>query len=159
MAKPCYHQRMVKHIHKSHNKTMLLYHVVCPIRYRRKILTKEVTRSLVEICEEIGKRYEIHYVEIGADKDHVHFLIQSVPMMRVSEVVRITKSCTAREIFRRHKEVKKFLWGGSMWTSGYYANTVGQSGNEKVIREYVKRHGQGYKVAKRNQLTFFDVNI
>ncbi len=29
----------------------------------------------------IAERHEIHFVEIGADEDHVHFLVQSVPVM------------------------------------------------------------------------------
>jgi len=46
------------------------------------------------------------------------------------------KSITAKEIFRRLPEVKTKLWGGSFWTRGYYANTVGQHGNKDVIRKY-----------------------
>ena len=68
----------------------------------------------------------------------------------------IIKSITAREIFRIHAEVKKMLWGGKFWTSGYYANTVGQYGNEKIIREYVKKQGKTYHQIHRGQLTFFD---
>jgi putative transposase len=62
---------------------------------------------LVEICKEIEKRYEIHFLEIGADKDHVHFLVQSVPLQSSTQVVKMIKSITAREIFTRHPEVKE----------------------------------------------------
>ncbi|MFH1626916.1 MAG: transposase [bacterium] len=41
---------------------MLLYHIVCPIKYRRKVLTNEVEKGLKEICLEIEKRYEIGYI-------------------------------------------------------------------------------------------------
>ena len=56
----------------------------------------------------ISHCYEIHFVEIGSDDDHVHFLVQSVPSLSVSRVVTIIKSITAREIFSQHKEVKKY---------------------------------------------------
>jgi len=26
---------MVEHIHRRHNKSLLVYHVVCPVKYRR----------------------------------------------------------------------------------------------------------------------------
>jgi REP element-mobilizing transposase RayT len=81
-------------------------------------------------------------VEIGTDEDHIHFLVQGVPSMSVSEITRIIKSITAKEIFSRHPEVKKLLWGGKFWTSGYYANTVGQYGNEDVIRKYIQGQGE-----------------
>ena len=103
---------MSEHILKSHNKTLLLYHVVCPAKYRRDVFTQEVEGTLKDVCVGIGERYEINFVEIGADEDHVHFLIQSVPMMRPKDIVQKTKSITAREIFSRHPEVRKKLWGG-----------------------------------------------
>ena len=103
---------MSEHILKRHNKTLILYHIVCPAKYRQKIFTKRVEQSLQNICIEIGKRYEIHFVEIGADEDHVHFLVQSVPVMSPSRIVQIIKSITAKKIFKHHLEVKKLFWGG-----------------------------------------------
>ena len=64
-------------------------------------------------------------LEIGTDKDHVHFLVQSVPTYSVTKLVTIIKSVTAREVFRLCPHVKKELWGGEFWTDGYYASTVG----------------------------------
>ena len=56
----------------------------------------------------------------------------------------------------RHPEVKKILWGGKFWTSGYYINTVGRHGNEDVIANYVKYQGRQYQQIHRNQLELFD---
>jgi REP element-mobilizing transposase RayT len=81
---------MSEHIHKSHNKSLLLYHLVCPIKYRRSVLSASVEKSLIEVCKNIESRYEIHFVEVGADENHVHFLLQSVPMLSVK--VEILKS-------------------------------------------------------------------
>jgi REP element-mobilizing transposase RayT len=107
---------------------------------------------------EITKRYEISFIEIGVDKDHVHFLIQSVPMYSPGRIVQIIKSITAREIFKRVPSVKKQLWGGEFWTKGYFINTVGQFGNEKTISEYVREQGRDkeYKKIHRQQLTLFE---
>ena len=105
----------------------------------------------------IGERHEMHFVEIGADEDHVHFLIQSAPVLSPHRIVQIVKSITAKEVFRLHPEVKQKLWGGKFWTSGYYANTVGQYGNEKVIKEYVRKQGRIYHQIHRGQLTLFDL--
>ena len=73
--------------------------------------------------------------------------------MPVSRIVTIIKSITAREIFRHHPEAKKILWGGALWTSGYYANTVGQYASEEAIRKYVKNQGRTYKKLYEKQLT------
>ena len=148
---------MSEHIHKSHNKSLLLYHLVCPIKYRRKVLTPEVSQTLLNVCIEISARYEIHFLEIGCDDDHVHFLIQSVPVMSAKKISNTIKSLTAREIFRLHPEVKRFLWGGKFWTSGYYINTVGQYANEEVIKKYVQGQGSSisYEKIHTSQLKLF----
>ena len=105
-----------KHIRKSHNKTLLIYHIVCPAKYRRRVFTKEVSKTLKEI-----------------------------------------KSITARYIFKHHPEVKTMLWGGNFWTSGYYANTVGQFGNLDMIINYVKNQDlPKYQQVHVAQLTLFD---
>lgn len=71
--------------------------------------------------------------------------------------MRTIKSITAKQIFQRHPEVKALLWGGNFWTSGYYANTVGQYGNEEVIRKYIENQGrrEEYKKVYDGQLTLF----
>ena len=129
---------MAEHINKRHNRNLLLYHAVCPIKYRRKVLTEDSEKTLKDICEAISQRYEIRFVEIGTDEDHVHFLLQTVPNMTPSVMVKTIKSITAKEMFKRHTEIRKLLWGGKFWTSGFYINTVGQYGNESMIRAYLK---------------------
>ena len=148
---------MSEYIHKSHNVSVLLYHYVCRAKYRRVVFSEAVDRSLKEVCIEISKRYEIEFIEIGTDKDHVHFLIQSVPMMSPTQIMRTVKSITAKEIFRLHPEVKQKLWGGEFWTKGYYVNTVGKYGDENTIQQYVKSQGaeKEYKKLHEQQLRLF----
>ncbi len=127
------------------------------MKYRRSVITEEIGHSLKEICLEISERYEIHFVEIGYEPDHVHFLVQSVPKQSVSEIAKTIKSITSKQLFQRHPEIKAKLWGGNFWTSGYYANTVGQYANEEVIRKYVESQGKEkeYKRVHVQQLTLF----
>ena len=120
------------------------------------MFTVAVDQTLKETCVGISERYEIHFVEIGADENHVHFLVQSVPVKSPTEIVTVIKSITAKEIFSKHPEVKDHLWGGHFWTSGYYINTVGATGNEQVIREYVKKQGLKYSQIYRGQLSLFE---
>lgn len=130
-----------EYIHKSHNVSVLLYHFVCPAKYRRFVFSKKVDQTLKDTCLEIEKRYEVHFLEIGTDKDHVHFLVQSVPRMSATQIITILKSITAREIFQKHPEVKKQLWGGEFWTDGYFVHTVSKYGDETSITKYVRDQG------------------
>jgi len=97
-------------------------------------------------------RYEIEFLEIGTDGDHVHFLVQSVPSYSPTKIVRIIKSITAKEIFRQMPEVKKKMWGGEFWSDGYFISTVGSHGTEEMLKQYVKNQG---KSKDSNQLRLF----
>ena len=147
---------MIEFIHKSHNVTVLLYHLVFPAKYRRVVFDKGVDRALTEVCLEIEKRYEVKFLEIGTDEDHVHFLVQSVPTYSVSKLVRQVKSLTARHIFSRCPHVKKQLWGGEFWSDGFFASTVGKHGDETMIGKYVRDQGKTYEqLHSDHQLTMF----
>src|SRR3990172_12229623 len=92
---------MSEYIHKNHNVTVLLYHLVFPAKYRRAVVDATVSGVVKDVCLEIEKRYLVKFLEIGTDEDHVHFLIQSVPTYSVTKVVTLIKSVTTRELFRR----------------------------------------------------------
>ena len=105
---------------------------------------------------ELGIRYNYIFLEIGIDENHVHFLIQTVPNILMSNMVKSVKSITAKQMFKRCPEVKKFLWGGEFWADGYYLNTVGQYGNLKILENYVKNQGiKNYKQLHHENLALF----
>ena len=136
-----------------------MYHFVFPTKYRRVVIDDEVEEVIKETCIEISKRYEIYFLEIGTDRDHVHFLIQSVPGYNPMQIVKTVKSITAKEVFARCPDVKKKLWGGKFWTSGYYVATVSEHGNEEVIANYVKNQGNEYKKLFRNEEIEGQINM
>ena len=142
---------MSEYIHKSHNVTILLYHLVFPAKYRKAVFDEQVDEVLREVCLDIEKRYEIKFVEIGVDKDHVHFLVQSVRTYSVTKLVTMIKSLTAREVFKRCPPVKQKLWEGEFWSDGYFASTVGKQGDEGMIASYVKNQGKEYLKLHRNE--------
>ena len=148
---------MSKLARKKHNVSVLLYHIVCPIKYRKKVFTLEIEEEFKNICVDISKRYEITFIEIGIEGDHVHFLVQSVPMYSPKKIVQIIKSITARILFSRRPEVMKKLWGGEFWSKGYFIATVGRHGDENSIKKYVQEQGKPkeYKRIYKDQLELF----
>ncbi|WP_442879303.1 transposase [Anaerorhabdus sp.] len=63
-------------IHNSHNVLNLVFHFICPTKYRRLDIDEIIYVYLKQICVGIETHYEsIKFLEIGADKEHDHFLI------------------------------------------------------------------------------------
>ena len=100
-----------EYIHKSHNVSILLYHYVCPAKYRRVVISKAVDMTMKEICLEIEKRDAVHFLEIETDNDDVPFMIKSVPKKSASEIVRMIKRLSVQEVLKKHLVVKEKLWG------------------------------------------------
>ena len=98
-----------KHIKKRHNVSMLLYHIVLVAKYRRSVFTEKVDEAVVETCKEIEFKYELQFHEIGSDENHVHFLVQSVPLLSPQKIVQIMKSIIAKQVFKLVPEVKDRL--------------------------------------------------
>lgn len=150
---------MSQPIRLSHSVSIMIYHFVCPAKYRRNVFETNVDEELKKICMEIENKYDMRFLEIGTDKNHVHFLIQSIPRLSAAQIIKTVKSITAKEIYKRCPEVKEKLWGGQFWSDGYYVSTVGQHGNEKVIQEYVKKQGiekEYEQILKQEQLDLFE---
>jgi len=126
---------MSAYIHQSPNVSVLMYHLVCPANYRRVVFDASVDTVLKEVCLDIAKRYAIIFLEIGTEKDHVHFLMQSIPTYSPTKSVKTIKSITAREVFKRVPAVKQQLWGGEFWSKGDFISTVGRHGHDAVIRQ------------------------
>jgi REP element-mobilizing transposase RayT len=136
-------------IRREHKVSIIMYHIVCPAEYRRTVMSKEIDEKLIEICRGIEARYEIKFLEIGTEKEYVHFLVQSVPSYSPARIVRTIKSITAKKIFESYPEVKKALWGGEFWAGGYYIGTAGEHGDEQVISRYVKNQGRSQDEYKK----------
>ena len=137
----------------SHCAWQIHYHIVFPVKYRKAFLSEEVVGIIVDTAKGISERYDIEMEAIGCDRDHIHLLCMAHPKISPGQIVRVFKSITAREIFRRKPEVRQELWGGEFWTDGYYVGTVGERGNWRAVENYVESQGKG--VGELRQLSLF----
>jgi len=128
------------------------YHIVFPVKYRKALLDDRTKVAILEIAQEIEKRYEINFENIGTDGDHIHILCSFHSKYSGSQVVMIWKSITARELFKRFPELRKELWGGEFWSDGYYFATVSERGNWQVVSRYVENQGKTKEASRQLKL-------
>jgi putative transposase len=112
------------------------YHLVWAPKYRTWILKERLRDTVKDLFEEILKARDCEVKEMKIAKDHVHTFTSISPKYSVGEMVRVLKSVSAKEIFRRHPEVKTELWGGEFWEDGYFARTAGDKVTSETIRNY-----------------------
>ena len=143
---------MRKQAIKTYNEEVLMYHLVCEVKYRLGVLTEEVISTIVNVCLEITDKYGIKFIEIGTDINHIHYLLQAPPKYSPNEIVTIIKNKTAKMVFKINPDVKKKLWKREFWSDGYYMETISQNMAEMKVIEYVKNQGNNkYKAVHKKE--------
>ena len=108
------------------------------------------TKHLKKIIEEIGERYEYKIEAVGTDENHMHVFVGVHPQISPAQVAQRLKSISAREMFKKYPEIRKYLWEGAMWAIGYYVRTVSDGPLDKVIKKYVEEQGKEFKGKEGN---------
>jgi len=123
-----------------HSVYSLRFHYVCCVKYRKKVLTPEVSSRLKEINLGVAKKFGVQIIEQETDLDHIHVLFASEPQVQLSKFVNSLKSVSALLLFREFPDLKKELWGGHFWSPSYFLASVGEVKLEDVKR-YVESQG------------------
>lgn len=133
-------------------------------KYRHKVFSEPYATTLKSMLHKIGYDYNLPVSELEIPVDHIQppvtavMMVESEPKMAPSRIMQIFKSISARQFFATYPEIKqKYFWGGKLWTSSYYVETVGQY-SESAVREYVRNQIQKMDASEQvaRQLGLFD---
>lgn len=112
------------------------YHLVwCP-KYRFRVLTGEIGRSVRDLVRQLCQWRNFEILAGKVMSDHIHMVLSIPPKYSVSDTVGFLKGKSAIKIFDMHSELKKRYWGRHFWAKGYCVSTVGL--NEAQIKKYVE---------------------
>jgi len=118
------------------------YHIFWCVKYRHKIITPKIEKSLIEILRKIANDNEFEIIEINTDLDHIHLLIDCKPQHYIPNIIKVLKGVSARLLMLEYgDELKKKLWGGHLWNPSYFIATVSEN-TEEQIRNYIKNQKQ-----------------
>ncbi len=113
------------------------YHIVWSVKYRKQILTVKIEESLKKIFMEIAKEKGFVLKEMEFDQDHVHVFVSAKPKVAPTYIYKMLKGISARRLFIKHPELKNKLWGGHLWNSSTYIETIGHI-SEATIVKYIQ---------------------
>lgn len=120
------------------------YHVVWSVKYRRKVLTKEIEDYMRQVVYETAaeKGFTVHEFECG-QMDHVHCFVSAPPKLSITQIVKYLKGISGRKLYECFPEIRQKLWKGQLWNHSYYVETVG-SVSEENIRKYIQKQNKQY---------------
>lgn len=123
--------------HKRSAVYNINYHIIWSVKYRKKVLTKDVENELKRICIQIGENngFIVQQLEVG-DKNHVHCFISSSPDISIPQIVKMLKGTSSRLLFLKFPTLKHQLYKHKLWNPSYYVETIGTI-SEDIIRKYI----------------------
>lgn len=122
----------------SHCKYLCQYHIIfCP-KFRYSIFKDNIENSLKEIFLKIANKYNYKIIQMEVMSDHIHFFISVKPTVSPIDIIRIFKSISAVEMFKKYSYLKSFYGRcGSLWSKGKFISTVGNVSAE-AIKKYIE---------------------
>ena len=126
----------------AHTKHKLRYHLVWVPKYRKRVLIGKLAQRLRELLYQAAEVNGWRIEELSIVNDHIHMLIQVKPDKALSKVVQLLKGGTSKVLRSEFPELEEFLWGNSLWATGYFAESVGVS-DERMIRRYIRDQNHG----------------
>ena len=126
-----------KAIHSVHNMN---FHLVLVTKYRRKVITDEISEQLRDIFGRVGKNHGVTIKEWNHDKDHIHVLYSATPTTHHAKFVNAYKSAGSRLVKRDHPEIRQQLWKEYFWSRSYYIATCGGAPLD-AIKKYIQEQG------------------
>lgn len=121
----------------KHSVFLLNYHLVLVVKYRRKVLTDDISNRLKEIFEYICPKYNITLQEWNHDCDHIHLLFKGHPNTEISKFLNAYKSASSRLIKKEFPEIREQLWKEYFWNRSYCLLTTGGATID-VVRKYIE---------------------
>lgn len=125
----------------NHSKFILTYHIIFVCKYRQKLLIR-YGDYIKQVMFEISKNYDFTIKEMEVDKDHIHLMIESVPKLSPSMIVRVLKQQSTKRIWNDYYgQMKHYFWHEhTFWTDGYFVSTIGEV-SSKTLKHYIENQG------------------
>lgn len=115
------------------------YHIVWCVKYRRKVLSADISNRLIELLKAVGNEKGFNVVECKVgENDHVHCFVSAPPKISVTQIVKYLKGISGNQLFREYPQLRKSLWKGQLWNGSYFCETIGSTSEENILR-YIER--------------------
>ena len=115
------------------------YHIVWCVKYRRKVLSADISNRLIELLKAVGneKGFSVVECKVG-ENDHVHCFVSAPQKISVTQIVKYLKGISGNQLFREYPQLRKSLWKGQLWNGSYFCETIGSTSEENILR-YIER--------------------
>jgi putative transposase len=133
---------------ERHSVTDLKAHLVCLTKYRDETFCEQELALIEKVFHDVAKKMNMQILEINAEKEHLHALIEYPPKLSVSKIVNALKGVSSRRYGQAG--FKKPQEGKALWSPSYFAVSVGGAPMDVLI-EYIKNQSRPRRTGLASQ--------
>jgi putative transposase len=127
--------------HGAHSVFEIHLHFVWVTKYRKPILTGEVSLRVRELIRQSCREEEVEILKGHVAKDHVHLFVSIPPQVTISRLVQRLKGKSSHHLLAEFAHLRKTFWGRHLWARGYFCCSSGNVTDE-VITAYIADQAQ-----------------
>jgi putative transposase len=122
--------------HGAHSVFEIHLHFVWVTKYRKPVLTGEVSLRVRELIRQSCREEEVEILKGHVAKDHVHLFVSIPPQVTISRLVQRLKGKSSHHLLAEFTHLRKAFWGRHLWARGYFCCSSGNVTDE-VITAYI----------------------
>jgi len=128
---------------KNHSKYSLKAHLIFVVKYRKPLLTSDISCAVKTKFLQIAERSNFDIELVETDKDHIHLLTDYEPKVSILQIVRRLKQKSIYMMWQNYKSLlKKHFWKEkTFWSDGYFVCSIGEGASYDAIQEYINSQG------------------
>lgn len=136
----------------AHTKIEAKVHIIWIPKYRKQVLTKEVSIRVRDILRQIAIEHEIQIISGKIAKDHVHIFVSYPSYVTIAQMAQWFKGISSRVLLQEFEHLRKLFWGKHLWARGYLAVTSGTI-TDGMIKKYIEdQEGEPIEQESRFQI-------
>ena len=131
---------------ESNNSSVfsLRYHLILVTKFRRKVITENISKRLREIFENIAPNYNIMIETWNYVEDYVHIIMKGHPNTEMTKFINAYKSASSRLIKKEFPEIKEKLFQDIFWSKTFCLVSVGDLDKDE-INNYIEKQNEKNK--------------
>ena len=104
----------------SHSRYLLQFHIILVCKYRKKLLSSDnIQADIKRLSNIVSQKHNVIIRYMETDKDHIHYMIETTPVINLSDFVRTLKSYTTYHIWKKYPAyLTKYFWKENIENQG-----------------------------------------
>jgi putative transposase len=116
----------------------LTFHVIFITKFRKKCLSKSILQHLYNFLPIYCEKIVLKILEIKGKSDHIHFLLETKPTDKISNIIGILKSTSTKHIYNLGFILPYYgKLSSTLWSSGYFVCSTGGV-TIKTLEKYIQ---------------------